>query len=175
MSRTAACVISLVLGLPILAMIAIAAAGGFDPRLLTTFLVGGVVMAFVVGAIFEIKRLLDSDHHASSATMNAHGSAIAVRVADAPIAQEPTSDPTPDREIRLEAPGPVPADMVAPASEPIVLETVPEPEPRPSKAKTAARTGRAKRIAVSDSPSDKGEVAPKPKRKPGRSKQATPV
>ena len=61
MSRPVAAVIAIALGLPVLAMIALANIGAFNPELLMTFLVGGAVMIFIVGAIFEIKRIADLD------------------------------------------------------------------------------------------------------------------
>src|SRR3954452_4150735 len=137
MSRTAASVISLVLGFPILAMVAVATVGGYNPKLLTTFLVGGVVMAFVVGAIFEIKRLLDWEDHAGSATTGSHAKPLEITVSDAPVdapvAQEPVAPPAPERESRVETASSVPADAAI-APEPIV-EPLPAAEPTPIKAK----------------------------------------
>jgi hypothetical protein len=67
MTRSLAAVIAITLGLPILAMIAVTATGSMSPDLLMTLLIGGAVMIFIVGAIFEIKRLADLDDHARSA------------------------------------------------------------------------------------------------------------
>jgi hypothetical protein len=181
MTRTAAIVISLILGLPILAMVAVASVGGFDPKLLTTFLVGGVVMVFVVGAIFEIKRLLDSDDHPSADADAGHGKSHAITVADAPA-----SDLSAPREIetaplieRESVEAELAADNInvtAPAPEPIIVEHEPEVPPMPVATKQAAKTGRAKRVSVSPAEPEPGvATAPKPKRKSTRTKQATPV
>jgi len=66
MSRSLAAVILLVLGLPVLTLIAVAATGGVSADLLRTLLVGAAVTAFIVPAIFEIRRLahLEGDEHA---------------------------------------------------------------------------------------------------------------
>jgi hypothetical protein len=195
MSRTAACVISLVLGLPILAMVAVAAAGGFDPRLLTTFLVVGVVMAFVVGAIFEIKRLLDSEERDTSEAPAGHGRPHTISVVDAPVASATEAAATSARENAF-ADQPAPAAIAAPA-EPIIVEPVPpieaakveaapieaspieapqiEAAPVPVEAKTPAKAGRAKRVSVSNAAPEQGVAAAKPKRKGSRSKQPTPA
>jgi len=63
MSRSVAALIGITLGLPILAMIAITAASGVKSDILMILLAGGVVTAFLVAAIFEIKRLSDLDSH----------------------------------------------------------------------------------------------------------------
>ena len=66
MSRTLAAVLGITLGLPVLTMIAITATGSVKADLLMTFLTGGVLMAFAVAAIFEIRRLADLDSHEPS-------------------------------------------------------------------------------------------------------------
>jgi hypothetical protein len=174
-------VISLILGLPILAMVAVASVGGFDPKLLTTFLVGGVVMVFVVGAIFEIKRLLDSDDHPETEADAGHGRSHAITVADAPVGDvsAPREVETARATERESVEAKIAADnidVVAPAPEPIIVEHEPEVPAVPVAAKQAAKSGRAKRVSVSPAePEPTVATAPKPKRKSTRSKQATPV
>lgn len=188
MSRTAATVISLVLGLPILAMVAVAAAGGFDPRLLTTFLVGGVVMMFVVGAIFEIKRLLDTDERETAQTPADHGGAHAISVVDAPAAPAPEVESASVRENLVAEQAVQAPEAIAASPEPIVVEPVPHNEAAkvesaeaapveipPIEPKTPAKSGRAKRVSVSNATPEQSVAVAKPKRKGSRSKQPTPV
>jgi hypothetical protein len=61
MSRAIAGVFIFSLAFPVLAMIALAASGAFNPDFLSTFLVGGIVTTFVVLALFEIRRLVEQD------------------------------------------------------------------------------------------------------------------
>ena len=136
MSRTAAIVITMVLGLPILAMVAIAAVGGFNPSLLTTFLVGGVVMIFVVGAIFEIKRLLDGDGHLGSEPPHSGPTkALGITVVDTPAQPEAkTVEPARANAAVLEERGAdaqIAEPQIARATEPepIIVEHVREAEP----------------------------------------------
>ena len=182
MSRTAAIVITMVLGLPILAMVAIASAGGFSPSLLTTFLVGGVVMTFLVGAVFEIKRLLDGEgHYASEPSHSGHGKPVAITVVDTPAPAEAAIVPP----ARTNAAVPETRSTDSQTAEPqIALSAEPEPiivaqareadavavEP---KGVRKTRTKRADADPTEPGPATPG--APKGKRKGARTKQATSV
>src|SRR5215212_10393639 len=66
MSRSVAAVFGFSLGFPVLAMIAITATGGIKPDWLVMFLIGAIIMALVVAAIFEVKRLVDLASHRDS-------------------------------------------------------------------------------------------------------------
>jgi hypothetical protein len=185
MSRTAAIVITMVLGLPILAMVAIAAVGGFDPSLLTTLLVGGVVMTFVVGAIFEIKRLLDGEgHHGSEPSHSAQSKALGITVVDAPARPEAATVP-PGRstatapvdhstETRIaDAQIVEPQIARSPEPEPIIVEHVREAESSAVEPKSVkkARTKRVDATPTEPGPAEPG--APKARRKGTRTKQPT--
>ena len=182
MSRTAAIVITMVLGLPILAMVAIAAVGGFNPSLLTTFLVGGVVMIFVVGAIFEIKRLLDGDGHLGSEPPHSGPTkALGITVVDTPAQPEAkTVEPARANAAVLEERGAdaqIAEPQIARATEPepIIVEHVREAEPVAIEPKGVKKT-RAKRADADPiEPGPAAPAAPKSKRKGGRTKQATSV
>ncbi len=59
MSRTVASVLALSLVLPLFAFFAIVLATGVNPGLISGFVTFIVLACFVVGAVFEIKRLVD--------------------------------------------------------------------------------------------------------------------
>jgi hypothetical protein len=182
MSRSLATVIAITLGFPILAFIAITQTGGVNPGLLMMFLVGGVVTTFSVGAIFEIKRLVDLDRHEH--------------------AEQPNSDPAeplPERIAYEAAPPPPEAVSEVPGgtdhiivpevastrvevveraeAEPIVVEPVAETIAAPVAARTKPRAGQGRRAsAPPDAPTP--EVPPaaaKSKRKTGPRKRAKTV
>jgi hypothetical protein len=113
MSRSVAAVIAITLGFPILAMIALAANGGFNPELLMTFLVGGAVTVFVVGAIFEIKRLADLDHRETAT--GSQPPAETSRQASIAESPKPQVEATPDSRNRTVRSDPVqPANLAKP-------------------------------------------------------------
>jgi hypothetical protein len=176
MSRTLAAVIGLTLGAPIAAMIAISVASGVDPEFLMSLLVGGVVTAFIVCAIFEIKRLADPDSDRNAPERHT----VIADDALAPVANENVPLPL------VLAAADISSQIVVPASaqnaseqrEPTVSEpTVVEPtakiavapktksraKPRPSKPSTAPDA----------SASEAGPVAAKGKRKPTQRKPVT--
>jgi hypothetical protein len=107
MSRSVAAVIAITLGFPILAMIALAANGGFNPELLMTFLVGGAVTVFVVGAIFEIKRLADLDHRETATGSELQPPAETPRQASTSELPKPHLQATPDSRNRTVRSDPV--------------------------------------------------------------------
>ena len=154
MSRTLAAVLGITLGLPVLAMIAITATGSVKADLLMTFLTGGVLMAFAVGAVFEIRRLADLDLHKPSEPEPAVPAGLPTG------AQAYDSEPAPGREIRV-------PETVAEAA-PILV-----PQRRVGDA--AAET-RVETAAVSARPAAEPDVAPvaKAKRK-SRPRKGTKV
>jgi hypothetical protein len=77
-------------------MIALSASGAFSPDILSSFLVGGVVVTFVVLALFEIRRLIEHDTHQPGHSLDA---------------------------IAVESSGPRTYDAV-PASHPVISEAV---------------------------------------------------
>ena len=110
MSRTLAAVLGITLGLPVLAMIAITATGSVKADLLMTFLTGGVLMAFAVAAIFEIRRLADVDSHEPAEAEPAlpAGPPTGAQAYDS----EPA--PSPGREIRVSETAAEAAPIVVP-------------------------------------------------------------
>ena len=180
MSRTLAAVIGITLGLPILAFIAITATGGVDSGLLLMFLIGGVVTAFAVGAIFEIKRLVDLDHRE-------HGEQLQTAPAEPlpePRADEAAPPPleavsaVPDKSDRILVPedASTHVEVVARAeAEPIVVEPVAETIDAPVAARTKPRAGQGRRTsAPPEGPaSEVPPAAAKSKRKSGQRKRAT--
>ncbi len=64
MSRAAVAVLTLALGLPVLAFMAAVAAAGANSSLISSGLSFFVVLAAVVAMVFEIKRLADGDGNA---------------------------------------------------------------------------------------------------------------
>jgi hypothetical protein len=115
MSRSVAAVIAITLGFPILAMIALAANGGFNPDLLMTFLVGGAVTVFVVGAIFEIKRLADLDHRETASGSELRPPAETPRQASTAESPKPHGEATHDSRSRTVRSEPVqPANLAKP-------------------------------------------------------------
>jgi hypothetical protein len=182
MSRSLAAVIAITLGFPILAFIAITETGGVDPGLLLMFLIGGVVTAFAVGAIFEIKRLVDLDGHEHAEQPQ---TALAEPLPEprayeaAPLSFEAISE-VPDRTDRILVPedASTRVEVVARAEvEPIVVEPVAETIAAPVAARTKPRAGQARRAsAPPEGPAT--EVSPaaaKSKRKSGQRKRAKTV
>jgi hypothetical protein len=138
MSRTLALLIAITLGFPVLAMVAIAATGGIKADFLLSFLTAAVLMAFAVGAIFEIRRIADLDHHASPEP-------DAVPAGPPQGAQAYEAAPTPERspEIRVpEAPPVEAAEIVLPQR--AVEELAPEAAVAPVVAKPKRKGGRRK-------------------------------
>ncbi len=64
MSRAAVAVLTLALGLPVLAFMAAVAAAGASSSLISSGLSFFVVLAAVVAMVFEIKRLANGDGNA---------------------------------------------------------------------------------------------------------------
>jgi hypothetical protein len=153
MSLTLVVVLAITLGFPVLAIIALASTGAFSPDLLSTFLVGGVVVAFVVGAIFEIRRMADLDRHDApeeaeqpvreappeKPVQEAPLGARVYEAAPLPVASgadetRHRAEPLPDQEMSTETPRgsaataePVTVEPVEQASSgPIVAESLPE-------------------------------------------------
>jgi hypothetical protein len=180
MSRSLAAVIGITLGLPILAFIAITETGGVDPGLLLMFLIGGVVTAFAVGAIFEIKRLVDLDHREHVEQLQtAHAEPLPEPRADeaAPLPLEAISA-VPDKSDRILVPedASTHVEVVARAeAEPIVVEPVAETIAAPVAARAKPMAGQGRRAsAPPEGPAS--EVPPpaaaKTKRKSGQRKRA---
>jgi hypothetical protein len=181
MSRSLAAVIAITLGLPILAFIAVTETGGVHPGLLLMFLIGGVVTTFAVGAIFEIKRLVDLDHHEHVEQLQtADAEPLPERRADeaAPLSLEAISA-VPDGSDRIIVPedASTSVGVVARAeAEPIVVEPVAETIAAPV-ARTKPRAGQGRRAsAPPDGPaSEVPPAAAKSKRKSGQRKRAKTV
>jgi hypothetical protein len=112
MSRTLAAVLGITLGLPVLAMIAITATGSVKADFLMSFLTGGVLMAFAVAAIFEIRRLADVDSHEPAEAEPAlpAGPPTGAQAYDS----EPA--PSPGREIRVSETAAEAAPIVVPSA-----------------------------------------------------------
>jgi hypothetical protein len=151
-------VLGITLGLPVLAMIAITATGSVKADFLMTFLTGGVLMAFAVGAVFEIRRLADLDNPKPSEPEPA--------IPAGPLAGAQAYDsapaPSPVREIRV-------PETVAEAV-PILV-----PQRRASDAETETR---AEPAAVSALPAAEPDIAPavtKAKRKGGGRRKGTKI
>ena len=155
MSRSLAAVIGVSLGFPILAMIAISVASGLNPDFLMRFLIGGVVTAFVIGALFEIKRLADAD----SKHLPERHEIVAV---ETPAPEVHDVSPAPDF-VWSQAEKGVPI-LVAGGSQDISEVAVPETGAEPiivERAKVAA-TPKKKRTGGKSGPR-KSPVAPGPK------------
>jgi hypothetical protein len=126
MSRAFAGVVAICLGFPILAIVAISATGAFSPSLLSSFLIGGVVVTFVVLALFEIRRLVEGGtvHHGRPHGIVAGvpaGPGLGAAVAPPP---ETMSETAPRQEIRVpDAPETTGEVVKAPEGEPIVVES----------------------------------------------------
>jgi hypothetical protein len=182
MSRSLAAVIAITLGLPILAFIAITETGGVHPGLLLMFLIGGVVTTFAVGAIFEIKRLVDLDHHEHVEQLQTvHAEPLPERRADeaAPLSLEAISA-VPDGSDRILVPEDASTSVGVLAraeAEPIVVEPVAETIAAPVAARTKPRAGQGRRAnAPPDGPvSEVPPAAAKSKRKSGQRKRAKTV
>jgi hypothetical protein len=180
MSRSLAAVVCIALGLPILAMVALAANGGFNPQLLMTFLIGGVLMAFVVGAIFEIQRLVElEDHPHPEPRADVSAEALArPKTYDAPSTAAATVQSEAGEATGSRASPDVVASaepLVASAPEPIVIEPA-EPAAPPPNAKTKQK---ARKVKVSESHPAVPATASAPpiekKRKTSQRKPATTV
>jgi hypothetical protein len=148
MSRTLAAVLGITLGLPVLAMIAITATGSVKADFLMSFLTGGVLMAFAVAAIFEIRRLADVDSHEPAEAEPAlpAGPPTGAQAYDS----EPA--PSPGREIRV-------SETAAEAA-PIVV-----PQRRASESETETRVETAAASALPAVEPDIPPVVTKAKRK----------
>jgi len=152
MSRSVAAVFGLTLGFPILAMIAITATGGVKPDWLIMLLVGSVVIAFVVVAIFEIKRLVDLDsHHHAKQPESVPGDVLAsphaqqtTPPAPAVVSATDAGDATSVRDLPVDIAEAVRGDAV----EPILVEAAGDITVAP-KPKRSPKSGRRKPPAAS--------------------------
>jgi hypothetical protein len=182
MSRSLAAVIAITLGFPLLAFVAITSSGGVNPGLLLMFLIGGVVTTFSVGAIFEIKRLVDLDRHDHAEQPNPGlaeplpepSASGAAPLSPAAVSEIPVGT---DRILVPEDASPGVEAVARAAAEPIVVEPVAETITAPVAAGTKPRSGQRRRAsAPPDEPTS--EVPPpaaKSKRKSASRKRAKTV
>jgi hypothetical protein len=179
MSRSVAAVFSLTLGFPVLAMFAITATGGIKPDWLIMFLIGAIITALVVAAIFEVKRLVDLDSHRDSKQPES----VPGEVLAAPHMAEITSPPlavtsaadTGAATCIPELPASAAENAPRAMPEPIEVAPVTEIAVAP-KARSRSKSGQRKPTAalVLDSPSSIDAPVPaKGKRKSGQPKRVT--
>jgi hypothetical protein len=175
MSRPVAAVIGIALGLPVLAMIALASIGAFHPGLLMTFLVGGAVMTFVVGAIFEIKRIADLDgrdhSHQAEILLAEALSEPKVYEAAAPVAVREEANPSPPQSAGLQT-----LQQAASAPDAIVVEAQTEEAAAETVTSKAGPKKRSSKVssqpAVPLRPEEVAPLATKNRRKSAQRKPA---
>ena len=169
MSRTLIALIGITLGLPILAMIAISISSGLNPEFLMTFLIGGVVTTFVVGAVFEIKRMSDLD--------TGHSPERHESLADETLAPEVQGTTPPvlavgsaaEHGAAILVPEAFPNGIEKAKAEPMVVQPIAEPAVA-TKSQTGGKSAQRKRPKVPTAP-----LAAKSKRKPTHRKDVTPA